>query len=990
MLATLERDVGWRSACDTDSVSDPDDDDAPGNDATHEDVVTGAGATLREGPGVRRSPSGEPAGGERLARGTLIGRYVVVDVLGAGGMGVVYSAYDPELDRKLAIKLLQARHGVGSESGGQAWLLREAQAMARLAHPNVVAVYDVGAIPGERVFVAMELVEGETLRAWLRTPRTWRQVLQVMRAAGAGLAAAHAVGLVHRDFKPDNVLVGNDGRVRVMDFGLARMSGGDPDRSARTSDVDLEVKSPLSERLTMTGAMLGTPAYMAPEIYRGHSADVLADEFAFGVALYEALYRGRPFRRADLVDGVASAPKPPASADVPAWLERIVLRAIALERTQRFASMNELLVALAADPTTKRRRTLVAAVALVVAGGAVASAYALGGGAPAPCTDAATRLAGVWDQPAHRSLETAFGKITKPFVADITRGTEHTLDTYAAGWVEMRTETCRATRVDGSQSDDVLQVRMACLDARLVELQTLAALFATADEPLVRDAVNAAQKLSRLTDCADVAALLAPDPLPKDPIVRAQVTTMQGKLAEARANYKASRLENTLARVTAIAPQVMQLGHLPTEASMHLLIGQTLWILKGPSEGEPELRKAVLAAEAGKADEIKVEALVQLANLATGTGRFDVASERLQQASATLTRLGTNWPFRVRALDSEALLDLRQSQHAKAIEIAHQAVEMAAKHPDADYPYALMIEATILNAASHSKDALAELQKALVYQDALGHRRIDVASTLQMMASAELGIGKIDDAIPHLQDALSIYEAIYGADNAAIAEVLNALSAAQGMKGKLEDALATAQRALAILAKVPDRSDETYASVQTQIADLLVHLGRPKEAIQYFDDVLAARTARLGPKHIQTLITTLMKCDALAAAHDLAQAVATCRSALAGAEQAFGAANALLFLFLSHTAMVLQDSKQTREASTLYERAIKIGANDPLDLYDAQLRAARARWDLGDHTGAVALARKARDGFASLGDRTGTQAKEADAWLAQHQDHATP
>src|SRR5438067_6589381 len=171
-------------------------------------------STKREGPGERPVRSDE-----RLERGTLVGRYVVLDVVGSGGMGVVYAAFDPELDRKVAIKLLQAKPG-GSDSGGdQAWIVREAQAMARLAHPNVVAVYDVGTLPGDRVFVAMELVEGETLRAWLKTPRRWPEVLETMRAAGGGLAAAHAAGLVHRDFKPENTIVGKDGRVRVMDFG---------------------------------------------------------------------------------------------------------------------------------------------------------------------------------------------------------------------------------------------------------------------------------------------------------------------------------------------------------------------------------------------------------------------------------------------------------------------------------------------------------------------------------------------------------------------------------------------------------------------------------------------------------------------------------------------------------------------------------------------------------------------------------------------------
>ena len=561
-----------------------------GDDATSRDAGDPTSVeTRREGAGVRKSGSSSSDGDrDRLSRGTLIGRYVVIDVLGAGGMGVVYSAFDPELDRKVAIKLLQAGHGGSAAAGGQTWLLREAQAMARLAHPNVVAVYDVGEMPGDRVFIAMELIEGATLRAWLKQVRTWREVLPVMRAAGAGLAAAHAAGLVHRDFKPDNVLVGTDGRVRVMDFGLARLGdAGDAAPPRPTSDLNIASRSPLSERLTQTGAVLGTPAYMAPEIYAGQGAGARGDQFAFGVALYEALYRARPYARTDLVEQRAITPRPPASAKVPAWLERVVLRAIAIDATQRFASMDELLAELARDPSAGRRRAAVGGAVVVVCGGLVAGALALHGNTAAdePCTDAATRLTGVWDAGTRGKLETAFHKLNKPFVDDAIAGTEKTLDAYASGWVAMRTETCKATRVSGEQSDDVLTLRMGCLDQRLVELATLGKLFGGADESLALGAAGAAQKLSALADCADVPALLAPDPLPKDPAVRLEVTVLQGKLAEARAIYKASRPKDTLALVQAIAPDVARVDHQPTSATLHLLTGQSLWVLEGAGQG---------------------------------------------------------------------------------------------------------------------------------------------------------------------------------------------------------------------------------------------------------------------------------------------------------------------------------------------------------------------------------------------------------------------
>ncbi len=268
------------------------------------DERSGDEATRREGTGDRVRPAREDTEAEaHLPRGTLVGRYVVLDVLGEGGMGVVYRAFDPELDRMVAVKLLQAKPG-GSQSaaGGQAWLLREAQALARLSHPNVVAVHDVGSLPGDQVFVAMELVAGKTLREWLKTPRSWRDVMPIMLEAGAGLVAAHHAHLIHRDFKPDNVIVGEDGRARVMDFGLARLRPDDaePTPASRSSDLQIESRSPLTAELTIAGTVVGTPAYMAPELYRGEGAGARSDQFAFGVALYEALFRARPYKRDEL------------------------------------------------------------------------------------------------------------------------------------------------------------------------------------------------------------------------------------------------------------------------------------------------------------------------------------------------------------------------------------------------------------------------------------------------------------------------------------------------------------------------------------------------------------------------------------------------------------------------------------------------------------------------------------------------------------------
>jgi predicted Ser/Thr protein kinase len=301
-----------------------------------------------------------------------IGRFTIVRELGAGGMGVVYVAYDEQLDRRVAVKLLR---GASPSSDASRRLEREAQAMARLSHPHVVTVHEVGTFEGQ-VFVAMEFVDGQDLRGWLKSePRTWRAIIDVFRQAGEGLAAAHDGGIVHRDFKPDNVLVGKDGRVRVADFGLAHAF----DAPAELHEPDLttsQSNSRLSVSLTRTGAIMGTPAYMPPEQFAGQRTDARSDQFSFCVALWEGLYGRRPFAGSNiaalsLAISEGRTEPPPPESDVPTWIAAILTRGLSPKADDRWPSMRELLDAVGRDPSARRRRLLLgfglggAAVALV-------------------------------------------------------------------------------------------------------------------------------------------------------------------------------------------------------------------------------------------------------------------------------------------------------------------------------------------------------------------------------------------------------------------------------------------------------------------------------------------------------------------------------------------------------------------------------------------------------------------------------------------------
>lgn len=310
-----------------------------------------------------------------LTSGDRIGRYVILTRIGHGGMGIVYGAQDPDLDRRVALKFLLGGEGAGNL--GSARLLREAQSLAQLSHPNIVAVHDVGVLD-DRVWIAMELLDGPNLARWIHEKhRPWREVLRVFLEAGAGLQAAHAAGFVHRDFKPENVMFGRDGRVRVVDFGLARAEQAKDSGEAAPGAARPNPEDTRDTRLTMTGSILGTPRYMAPEQWEGAPADANSDQFSFCVSLWEGLFGEPPFAASTLAElmtnvaqGRLKAPK--RAGEAPGWLRAALTRGLSTSPAGRWPSMTALLGALQGDPRRKARLAVLAgAVGLAVVTAAV-------------------------------------------------------------------------------------------------------------------------------------------------------------------------------------------------------------------------------------------------------------------------------------------------------------------------------------------------------------------------------------------------------------------------------------------------------------------------------------------------------------------------------------------------------------------------------------------------------------------------------------------
>ena len=560
--------------------------DPGGSDGERTQSIAGGAAT---GP--------EPETAVTLPR--QIGRYFPLAWLGAGGMGVVYAAYDPDLDRQVALKLVRPDR---SQTLASTRLLREAQAQARLSHPNVVQVHDFGII-GEQVFLAMEFVRGVDLRAWLaQAPRDLAARLAVFAAAGQGLAAAHDAGLVHRDFKPENVLVGADGRVRVSDFGLARAH-----RSATPSPSPTRREHQALElTVTVTGDLLGTPAYMSPEQHLGLKVDARSDQFSFCVALWEALYGQRPFAGANagaLAAAVTAGAlvAPPGDARVPRRIEAALRRGLAVQPERRFKDMHALLAEIVRDPTRKRRQRLLA-VGLLVAGGVGGSLLAPREDAGSPCSGSSEAITVSWNDERRAAVAAALdGATDGELSARVIAG----FDAFASSWTRGHLDACMDHQ-RGEQSSTLLDARMRCLERRRGAMEV--AVTAVIAEGTALDAAQIGARLPAPAACADPELVLAESPPPEDREVARAVVATRALLEAARTRDHGGDVNGARSLADEALTTARRLAHRPLLAEVLLTRG-TLRMVHGDLQpARADLGEALTEAVAARRDDLAAEA----------------------------------------------------------------------------------------------------------------------------------------------------------------------------------------------------------------------------------------------------------------------------------------------------------------------------------------------------------------------------------------------
>jgi len=798
-------------------------------------VALGASST----PGVPAREADVP-----LAPGARLARYVVLKRIGRGAMGEVYAAYDPELARQVALKLLRPE-GRRVEALGQR-LLREAQALARLNHPHVVAVHDTG-VCEQGVFLAMELVDGSTLTEWLRTPRPPAEVLRVFVDAGRGLAAAHAAGLVHRDFKPANVLVGREGRVRVTDFGLAR--------AVEQEDVPEAPPAPPAEdavsSLTRTGALLGTPAYMAPEQLGRQGADALSDQFSFCVALHEALHGTRPFE-GDTLDALARAMReervrpPTGESKVPAKVRRAVRRGLRADPAARHPSMEALLAELA--PAPRRVRSWVAASVLAASLLGVALGYVAAHRHAVHCEQETEKLDVAWSPERRERVREAFLATAKPYAAAAWEAAARALDAHAARWRTLRTESCMA--VDGPDPRTAW-LTMACLDTRLWHFAAVTGVLEKADAQTVQNAPQVVASLEQLDGCTQ-APVLALRPQPPEAL-RPRVDAARRRLAEAHARLDAGNHAAALELTTPLLTELRGLDYRPLEAEVLTLHGQLHGLTGKPKEAEDILYRAVWAAEAGRDDETAARAWILLLwVVGEQMARMDDVTRLVHHARAAVDRLGRE---RFPAL----ALELHQRMGGQLL--------VQGKLDEADEEFSQGLE---LSRQAYGPESL---------------RTSNFLSGLGRVRSRQI---RGPEALALYRQAQELRERLWGPDHPALALNLNNLASELMQQGQPGEALAAFRRSLSLLEAARSPDHPSLGAPLNNLAVLLRREGRLGESRRSFERALAIFERSKGPDHPNT-VTALGGLGMVAYdAQDLPQALDLAQQALARIQRGMG------------------------------------------------------------------------------------------------------
>jgi tetratricopeptide (TPR) repeat protein len=780
-----------------------------------------------------------PADAPKLEPGTVVGRYMIERAIGEGGMGVVFEAADRELQRKVAIKLLSPRTGAAARLW-QERLLREARAMARVSHPNVVPIYDIGA-HGHQVFIAMELVAGLTLRDWLSSRQhTWEEIVDVFRDVGRGLAAVHDVELVHRDVKPDNILVGNDGRARLTDFGVVKEVGDTSAESSQESSdgAPPERKSqPLGPHLTRIGTIIGTVGYMAPEQLNGQAADPRTDQFSFCATFHRALYGVNPCRKREQNRLEQwRVPDAPEGSRVPLWVRKIVVRGLSADPNLRYPSMRALLSDLRHDV---RRARVIPLVALGIGAGCAAALLMRDDNEARACPDQRPQLANVWDAPTKRTIRDAFLATKKPYAEASFHSVERILDGYAESWVKTHAGSC--------EKGERNEARRDCLALRLDDLRAQTELFVKADVRTVELAVGAAGSLLDPADCAHAVASSVRSDAPG--------RGLRTQLSAVKALEDLGKYPEGINRATAVVEQARALKDRVVEAEALFQLGE-LQRRNGDTNAGRSLEQAIMAAVASRHDEVAARAWIRLASFAgIEKGQLDEGLRLAQHGRAFIERLGGDPRLEAMLAGDLGIIYRRLGRYDESLQHFDRAIELGTMvYGPAHTTIGGWINSaglTLLEAGKYA-EARTRFQRALaIFEKEFGpHPRL--ATVYVNLGLERFRSGDFEQAAAFAKRSLEIDEREGGPGNSKLVSTLNLIGSSYSELGRHDEGIAALQRAVELTQSLPEQNHKRLAA-EVSLAIAYKRAGRFKEALPLFEHalpILDGRTENSDPSDV--------------------------------------------------------------------------------------------------------------------------------------------
>ncbi len=761
-------------------------------------------------------------GGAWLVAGDRIGRYVVREWLGRGGMGQVYVAADPQLGREVAIKLV----GTTSDNRAQRRLLREAQAMAKLAHHNVVRVYDAGLADG-RAFIAMERVHGMSLDSWTANHKpNWRTVVSIYVRAGRGLNAAHQAGVLHRDFKPSNVFVRDDGQVLVADFGLARLFGERKDLlSASTLPFQL------SQPTTNLSIAAGTPGYIAPETLGG-TATEKSDQFSFAVSLENSLRKA-------------------TSGLGPKRLERIIKRARAGNPANRFPSMDALLARL--EAVRRPRWPKVAAASSVLAIAAAATAYFSLRSPPSLaelCGTPDERVQQVWNQDRRDAVESWFGASKHPFAAETRDKFVARAEAFAQDYKTSFRSICSATHTDETQSVEMLNLRLDCIDARLKTLetqieQTISTDALTTDRALIE--LHSIPPLSSCDPKTVVSGVLPPPP----PERAATIESLNQKIRDALALYSLDRTLRANEILSEIREAVTDASHPPLSAWFRLAKAEVSLVAGNLESARENAWGAMHSAQPLGWSSATARAAAVLGQLASLNNDPREARRWIQFARHTAETVGPNAPGLLTILGQEGEIEFKLGAFTEALVINRRARDLASVLFGELSPRTLVFDlsiATCLGSLGDVDEAAKILQPLLPKMvQSVGFHHSVTAQARTNLAVSYARLGDHSQAIRVFKEAVASLAAVYGEDSASVThaeiQLANSLSQAGKEKEARQQFVSLSQRA--------SLSTIERASVALYFGGHLSQLSASSEAVIQLEKAVMLYAEAVPETHVQ-------------------------------------------------------------------------------------------------------------------------------------------